>query len=189
MAERFEAESEGVHAILQRLMTLGFVETVDDDARVTDGAPVWYRLTAAGHSAIRPLTGVSPPRPFFIVREHLPLENRSQWELIKALDIAGWTVHRNNLPVKERRQLEHRLGVPDAPLVGYFSGLRHLYSEYMLCLLRGRELFDRHGIVRIPHHVSKVSVYQKLLKGQVVADSPSLPALPAPEGGHAAAGE
>ncbi len=117
----------------------------------------------------------------------VPIADQTSWELVSALDAAGWTWKRT--PPKTKPVLDYRIGEPQ---LWYTSGPT-ASAFYLRCLLSAPHLLEL-GFESIPHAKPR-SYYKSMLAGKKpvarrhrlalmlesdVADIPALPGLPAP---------
>ena len=76
--------------------------------------------------------------------------------------------------VKDRLVLVYKAGYPKE----WFTHSRRLIPDYMRCLLRSEELFER-GLEGVPHYRVKFKEYTLLLTGKQLKDLPAIAPPPA----------
>ena len=87
--------------------------------------------------------------PLFKVRDGVPLENLSAWELAKLLVDNGWTWHLMPRELKNREALLAHVAI-DGPGLWYTLG-QTLIKPYLLCLHKSHDLHDQFAIAEVPH--------------------------------------
>ena len=121
-----------------------------------------YILTGKALAALSHGSVISSPTPALVLREHLPLKDRSLLELMDHLvEKEGFEWRRFPTRVADRQSLCFR---PDSPEKVWYSSGPEVLREYLLCLLRSAELFEL-GITSIPHYSTRAA-YCKLLAGE-----------------------
>ena len=143
--------------LLMALMEEGIVEHSGDlvDAR--------WSLTWRGRSQMSSVAELHEPTPVFAVRDHLPLEDNTSYELNKLLDADGW-VWKRWVPKSARRKNTEPIpiGYENGSPKAYYT-TKEVSPAYLRCLLRSNTHFAA-GLLRVPHAMAEIC-YSDILKG------------------------
>ena len=146
--------------IIVELFEHDFVDVSRTDGPDSD-SPELVRLEKKALAHLSYCCELSSPTPALAVRDELPIEDRTAYELMMELENQGWEW--SLLPSKDedREALDYK--PTSTEKVWYTSGVS-AHQEYLLCLLQAGTLWAK-GITRIPHGAAQ-SVYRNLLAGK-----------------------
>ena len=140
-----------------------------------------YRLTEAGMRALRCARVASDPQPALRLRSHLPLKDRTAYELAMALQDAGFQWRQLPRNTSQREKLAYRVDDASSALEWYTAST-HLSRPYLLCLLQAQTLRDSFGTESIPHwHGLGDKAYSRMLEGKPPSSPPRLAVLDDPD--------
>ena len=142
----------------EELAAAGYAEQIrlSDDGDSSD----WV-LTESGVKAVRPQETLSAPQRVADIRlPGLPLEDQTQYALLRALRDRGWIWEA--LPTRSKQPLAYELG---GPKVWRTNGTLPQLG-YLKCLLDAERLQADYGIQRIAHGRA-AAFYDKLLGGRI----------------------
>ena len=151
--------SEADRPSMLQLSAAGFAVASNDISE----DPTWY-LTPAGRQQIVSAFWCEHPVRVFAVREHLPLEDRTHYELVCSLESQGWT-WRPWPPPAVRRKMRSPPPIayePGAARV-WFSTPAEIHASYLVALNRVDELFGA-GLPCLPHGRQEKE-YKDILQG------------------------
>ena len=159
--------------VLQMLAQHGLVTS-------TGREDIRWHLTDKATKQLTTCSKLENPSRVFRVREHLPLQERSAYELMMAMQEAGWEWRRWVPPSKRTR----RMAIAGDTFDDYSRGGRKLwYSNespsrcYMLALLNAETFFDM-GLPAIAHGREE-ACYKNILRGDLEDELARFRALPA----------
>ena len=142
---------------------------MERDGLVVATMPGQYQLTKATARRVAASQKVESC-PIFSVREHVPIADRSEYELCQMLVDAGWVWRIMPRTLQDRRPLVYR---PGSEKMWYT--LSHVLDRYyMLCLIESERLFAA-GLEGVPHYRPKAIDFQNLFEGAMLADLPAIP--------------
>jgi len=154
-----DSSEEGALATLQEMQDRGLAVLLGSEGRCSR-----WQLTAAARDLLKVCFPLEAPQPVFQVREHVPLDEHTSWELLQDLVVHGW-----QCLMAPKKQVERASLVPfypagqqgEAPKNFYAHGLS-IDKQYLISLHRASELFDD-GVAMIRHCQSH-KYYQDLLE-------------------------
>ncbi len=138
------------------------LQDLEEAGLVSHAGELSYALTSSGMARVMCGSRLCGERVVRSVREDLPLEEMTAYELSVALEQDGWTWCR--LPGS--RAAREALCYTPAGSKQWYSATCHLCKPYMVSLLMAGSLFLR-GVASIPHwHPQALGFFRKLLHGE-----------------------
>ena len=129
----------------------------------------WF-LSDSGWANVRSSIVLSYPTPLFSVRDTMPLDHLTVYELLMLLDRDGWE---RKLRITPSKRKPTTMPIPYAyypdAAKEFFTTL-HPLPSYLIALLSSRELFDK-GLARVVHGQAD-SWYKAILDGDL-RDAPA----------------
>ena len=171
-------ETDSELRVLTELRTAQHVVSIAD----SDAATAWTLRQQAVQSMIA-RRGTLPPSLALVVREGVATAERTTFELIRILDLGGWSWRRLPSAKKSRLALPPYKPLDDNILVWYSSGSK-VIPEYLMCLCDADTLHRTYAITEIVHTASQ-HMYKRLLHKGIAISLDKTSSAPALEGGAA----
>jgi hypothetical protein len=176
--EGFFKASKSDGTVQQKLRVLslaGFVTTSDGKPGFTHS-----RLTRHALQHLTSWQGLARPKQVFELSDARRLEDYTDWELLRSLEIQGFEMQVAPQKTAQRRALQPLCNNAERR-VWYCSGVDiSRCRSYLQCLLRASEVVAASPYLRI-YHLQPAKYYKSILSGE---DTDGLPAIEDADDGH-----